>query len=684
VSANGGGAPGRVTTFYSYKGGTGRSMLVANVAWLLASAGKRVLVMDWDLEAPGVHRYFKPFLADPDLAETRGIIQWLTDYWDAVIDSESTDIEMLVREFADPRRYVVPLVTGGYLPSSGGIDLLGAGRQDSTYAAAVASFSFSRLYEELQGEDFIAAAKALLCGPEGYDHVLIDSRTGISDTAGICTVGLADTLVVCFTYNNQSLAGAANVARSARNMARAARHRAAALGRPSSEYLVYGVPTRVDNIDPDRVQHRRQHAWATFADVVCPMPAEQQQKRWIESEIPYHPLYAYEEVLAACVEKLEDQRGVLGAAQRIARLVGEQAIGDFQALTDTEQRTLRDVFQSNDLHRPAVSEATAWSRFETLASGLSLDTLAEECFPLLVQMFAPSRVETLQGRGALVRTAVPQVDLDAQEQRICDRLRGLGLVCGRVSESGERIVEVADDSVAAGWTALRDRLNRHAGFMRDREVVADARRSWEATGRRLAALLELGRTVVSWQAPAEAQTWLGKRNLEFLHALQEARLVQRRIAELERALANVEQQRASSELKVERVGAEERQRGHEGYVRTRNTALAAMSFALALGAGSTAYFYVQFRTQSERSARQEAVVNRYEAERREVIEAQARSLETSTSALQRLEQDRARSIAVLEDQLRRQEALRAQISKLERERESATAETRRAQAKPPS
>jgi MinD-like ATPase involved in chromosome partitioning or flagellar assembly len=43
---------GRIVTFYSYKGGTGRSMALANVAWLLAFSGKRVLVIDWDLEAP--------------------------------------------------------------------------------------------------------------------------------------------------------------------------------------------------------------------------------------------------------------------------------------------------------------------------------------------------------------------------------------------------------------------------------------------------------------------------------------------------------------------------------------------------------------------------------------------------------------------------------------------------------
>src|SRR6201995_3331942 len=53
---------GTIVTFYSYKGGTGRTMALANVAWILASAGKRVLAADWDLESPGLHRFFAPFL----------------------------------------------------------------------------------------------------------------------------------------------------------------------------------------------------------------------------------------------------------------------------------------------------------------------------------------------------------------------------------------------------------------------------------------------------------------------------------------------------------------------------------------------------------------------------------------------------------------------------------------------
>ena len=52
---------GTIVTFYSYKGGVDRSMALANVAFLLAQRGHRVLAIDWDLEAPGLERYFEEF-----------------------------------------------------------------------------------------------------------------------------------------------------------------------------------------------------------------------------------------------------------------------------------------------------------------------------------------------------------------------------------------------------------------------------------------------------------------------------------------------------------------------------------------------------------------------------------------------------------------------------------------------
>ena len=73
-------AGGKIITFYSYKGGTGRSMALANLAWILASNGQRVLAIDWDLEAPGLHRYFQPFLRDKALAASEGVIDFIIDF----------------------------------------------------------------------------------------------------------------------------------------------------------------------------------------------------------------------------------------------------------------------------------------------------------------------------------------------------------------------------------------------------------------------------------------------------------------------------------------------------------------------------------------------------------------------------------------------------------------------------
>ncbi len=48
----------KTITFYSYKGGVGRSLALANIATRLAEFGKRVCLLDFDLEAPGLHYKF--------------------------------------------------------------------------------------------------------------------------------------------------------------------------------------------------------------------------------------------------------------------------------------------------------------------------------------------------------------------------------------------------------------------------------------------------------------------------------------------------------------------------------------------------------------------------------------------------------------------------------------------------
>ena len=84
----------RIITFYSYKGGVGRSMALANIAWILASNGKRVLMVDWDLEAPGLHRYFFPFLDAIVTQKTTLRIEHITRTVDSRLSGDRQDISV--------------------------------------------------------------------------------------------------------------------------------------------------------------------------------------------------------------------------------------------------------------------------------------------------------------------------------------------------------------------------------------------------------------------------------------------------------------------------------------------------------------------------------------------------------------------------------------------------------------
>lgn len=48
----------RIVSFHSFRGGTGKSNITANVAAILAKSGKRVGVIDTDILSPGIHVLF--------------------------------------------------------------------------------------------------------------------------------------------------------------------------------------------------------------------------------------------------------------------------------------------------------------------------------------------------------------------------------------------------------------------------------------------------------------------------------------------------------------------------------------------------------------------------------------------------------------------------------------------------
>src|SRR4051812_38243317 len=78
-----------VTTFYSFRGGVGRTMSLVNIAAHLAQSGRRVLIVDFDLEAPGIRTYRS---MDNPAGQSNGLVEYVKSYLD-------TSIVPDVREF---------------------------------------------------------------------------------------------------------------------------------------------------------------------------------------------------------------------------------------------------------------------------------------------------------------------------------------------------------------------------------------------------------------------------------------------------------------------------------------------------------------------------------------------------------------------------------------------------------
>ncbi len=273
---------GRIVTFYSYKGGTGRSMALANVAWVLAAAGKKVLIVDWDLEAPGVHRYFQPFLADKELANADGVIEFTMAALDPGNRERGKDWYL---PYANILRFAQSLRHP--FPEQGRLDFIGAGRQTPEYASRVNCFDWHDFYDRVGGGVLLEAARKEMRAE--YDYVLIDSRTGVSDTSGITTVQMPDDVVVCFTLNNQGIEGASGIAESVSAQARAR----------GVQTRIFPVPMRVDPFEKSKLDVRKALARVRFAPFPEHLSEKDRETNRNTVQFNYVPYYAYEEILAA-------------------------------------------------------------------------------------------------------------------------------------------------------------------------------------------------------------------------------------------------------------------------------------------------------------------------------------------------------------------------------------------------
>lgn len=120
---------GTVCTFYSFKGGVGRSMAVANVASLLAKWGFSILIVDFDLEAPGIEHYFTKYSLQGSPKQMAGLVDLVLAYR----DGEKMDwFSALCRAYPFPKTQPVSILT--------------AGRRDAGYLSRLQSIDWRDMF----------------------------------------------------------------------------------------------------------------------------------------------------------------------------------------------------------------------------------------------------------------------------------------------------------------------------------------------------------------------------------------------------------------------------------------------------------------------------------------------------------------------------------------------------------
>ncbi len=200
-------------------------MALVNTAVTLALRGRNVLVVDFDIEAPGLDTF--DILRPKE--EIPGIIDFVAEY---VKTGKAPDVSSYIGDCPE-------IGTG-----DGKIWLMRSGLTD-TYAATLGQVDWIDLYEKRDGYLLFEDVKHQWKQVIKPDYVLIDSRTGHTDSSGICTRQLPDSVVILFFPNEQNLRGLIQVVRDIRAEADEPRNKNIAL-----HFVMSNVP---DLDDEDQI-----------------------------------------------------------------------------------------------------------------------------------------------------------------------------------------------------------------------------------------------------------------------------------------------------------------------------------------------------------------------------------------------------------------------------------------------
>ncbi len=305
---------GICVTFYSYKGGVGRSLAVANVAALLYQQGMRVVVCDLDLEAPGLERYLAPAAAR-SLREECGFVELVDDYRDALRPGQGGRSGVRWREF---RGVSLPRPSA-YLQSLPGFDdrlrLLTAGARgpenSDAYASRVRSLDWSDFYENWAGDAFVDLVYEDLTAEA--DVVLIDARTGVTELGGVATYFLAD---VVGLMTNATDACFDETLRFAEALASPEVRE-----RRGRDLEILPIASRIESLAESRDLKRFQMRFRKEFEPHVSRLVDERSSYLHAAEIPYVPKYSFGEQVVALQAESAQHEGLLSAYSTLAQQI---------------------------------------------------------------------------------------------------------------------------------------------------------------------------------------------------------------------------------------------------------------------------------------------------------------------------------------------------------------------------